>query len=65
MKRAALLAVVCAYLALPGLAWAPPMEDILISGEERQVLVDKLEELIAANQGLAKAYYNCKSTRSL
>jgi hypothetical protein len=63
--RAALLAMLCGWALVPVAAWAPPMEAIVLSGEERQALVDKLEELIAANQGLAKAYLNCKTTRSL
>jgi hypothetical protein len=65
MIRAALLAMLCGWALVPVAASAPPMEAIILSGEERQALVDKLEELIAANQGLAKGYKNCMSTRSL
>lgn len=63
--RAVVLAMLWGWLLIPGLSWAPPMEAIVISAEERAALIDKLEELIRANDGLAKAYMNCKTTRSL
>jgi hypothetical protein len=59
--RAACIVMLWGYLLIPGRSWAPPLEAIVISGEDRAALIDKLKELMRANQGLAKALYNCRT----
>jgi hypothetical protein len=51
-------------LGMPALAQAPGTPPILISGEERQAVIDLIERLTNANEGLAKGLKHCQSMRS-
>lgn len=64
--RAWCLATVASWALVPVSSSAPPLPDqvpeaIVMSGEERAAIVRKFQELVEANQGLAKALVNCKS----
>lgn len=59
MKRILLLAL----FALPAYAQAPEMPPILVTGEERQRIIDLIGELSDANKRLGDALSNCVTTR--
>jgi hypothetical protein len=71
MIRAACLTMLCSWVLIPTQSWAPPLQDtpptppILLSGEERDALIAKLEELLAANRGLARALHSCRSANRI
>lgn len=58
MKLALLMLV-----AIPVYAQAPTTPPILISGEERQAVLDLIDRLTTANEGLARSLKNCRSAQ--
>lgn len=52
-----------ALLALPAYAADEPIPDILISGEERQAIIDKFGAMAGAIEKLDKALTNCRTAQ--
>lgn len=50
-------------LALPAYATAPVTPDILISGDERQAIIDKFGAMAGAIEKLDKALTNCRTAQ--
>lgn len=52
-----------ALLALPAYAADEPIPDILISGDERQAIIDKFGAMAGAIEKLDKALTNCRTAQ--
>lgn len=52
-----------ALLALPAYAADEPIPDILISGDERQAIIEKFGQMAGAIEKLDKALTNCRTAQ--